>query len=356
MITLVLTNRNRDLQIVKKCLDSLEVQSNLSFKVFLVDYGSEEMYLASLIKLVHGYGFVKFISCPVEKQLWNKSRAINIALQECDSDYFFVADIDMIFHSGFIEKVDQIKDRNEIFYFQVGFLDEEESKKNKSFKDYKIKHLSSKEATGMTLYPTSLLKSINGFDEFYHGWGAEDTDVHVRLRNKNVKVNFYNEEIFILHQWHPKSYRSKDSLEPFHSNLERINHHYIRQIQNTGAIKANSHFKWGILPLQDHYVSLNEPTYTISITNDKNDIEAFVSGTLLNLKDLVINVNIVKHPSYKTIKNELKKIAGKKHYKFLSFDAINDSILLRIVSCLRNQPYQYKYSKTEEIINLKIKL
>ncbi|WP_347052906.1 glycosyltransferase family 2 protein [Flavobacterium olei] len=356
MITVVLTNRNRDLRVVKNCLDSLGSQSNLSFKVILIDYGSEEIYLASLIKLVDSYNSITFIPCPVEKQLWNKSRAINIALQKCDTDYFFVADIDMIFHPGFIEKLYQIKSQNKVFYFQVGFLDEEESKKDKSFKDYKIKHLSSKDATGMTLYPTSLLNSINGFDEFYHGWGAEDTDVHVRLRNKNVNVNFYNEEIFILHQWHPKSYRSKDSLEPFHSNLERINHHYIQQIQNAGFIKANSNFEWGALPLYDDYRSLKDPEYTISITNDKNEVEAFISGTLLNLKDVVISVNIVKHPSYKKIKNELKKIVGKKHYKFLSFDTVNDIVLLKVASCLRNQPYEYEYLRNEKIINLKIKL
>ena len=356
MITLVLTNRNRNLRIVKNCLDSLQVQSNLSFQVILVDYGSEEIYLASLIKLVDCYGFIKFISCPVKKQLWNKSRAINIALQKCDTDYFFVADIDMIFDDDFIEKLNSVKNENEVVYFQVGFLSENESKRNKPFNDYTIKHVSEKEATGMTLYPTDLLKSINGYDEFYHGWGAEDTDVHVRLRNKNVKVSFYNDQIFILHQWHPKSYRSKNSLEPFHSHLEIINHQYIQQIQNAGIVKANSNFQWGILPLHNDYLRLNNPDYTISLTNDQNDIEAFLSGILLNLKDLVINVNIVRHPSYKTIKNKLKKISGKKHYQFLSFDQINDSILLTIVSCLRNQPYEYKYSRMEEIINLKIKL
>lgn len=356
MITIALTYRNRDLRIVQNCLDSLINQSNSSFRVILVDYGSQDTYVSSLTKLIANYPFVQFISCPLKKQLWNKSRAINIALQHCSSDYFFVGDIDMIFHKGFTEKLFQLKNQNEVTYFQVGFLDQEESKKTKSFNEFRINHLSHKEATGMTLYSTALLKSINGYDEFYHGWGAEDTDVHIRLQNKKVKVNFYDEKIFILHQWHPKSYRSSVSIEPFHSHLERINHQYIQQTKKFKVIQANSYFNWGMLPIVEDYSGLKYPEYTFSITNEKNDIEAFLTGTLFNLKDVVVNVQVVKHLFYKNFKNEVKKVMGKKHYQFFSFDEINDSILLTIISSFRNQAYEYEYSKTEQTINFKIKL
>lgn len=356
MITIAITYRNRDQRIVENCLDSLKNQSNLAFKVVLIDYGSEESYAFSLNKLMVDYPFVELISCPVRKQLWNKSRAINIALKQCASDYFFVGDIDMIFHEDFIEKLEQFKNKDEVTYFQVGFLDQEESKKNKAFNEYKINHFSGKEATGMTLYATTVLKSINGYNEFYHGWGAEDTDVHIRLQNKKVKVNFYKDDIYMLHQWHPKAYRTKSSLEPFHSQLERINYQYIRQIQKTNIIDANTPFNWGMLPLNVDYFNLNKPDYDFLITNEKNDIQAFLSGTILNLKDVVVHVKIVNHLLYKSLKNEVKKVMGKKHYQFLSFNTINDAILLTIISSLRNQPYEYEYSKLEQTINLKIKL
>ncbi|MFW0737261.1 glycosyltransferase family 2 protein [Flavobacterium sp. T12S277] len=356
MITIVLTYRNRDLKIVQNCLDSLKDQSNLSFKVILIDYGSEDSNALALSKFVGDYSFVQLISCPVKKQLWNKARAINIALLQCTTTCFFVGDIDMIFREDFIEKLNELKSEDEITYFQVGFLDQEESKKSKSFKTYKVNHLSGKEATGMTLYSTAMLKSINGYDEFYHGWGAEDTDVHIRLQNKKVKVNFYNDDLYILHQWHPKTYRNKSSLEPFHSRLEKINHQYIQQIQKMKVIQANRNSSWGILPVNQDYLSLNQPDYSLKITNEKNDIEAFLSGTLVNLKDVVINVDIEKHALCNSFKNECKRIIGKKHFQFLSFDTINDAILLTIVSSLRNQPYQYEYSKLEQTINLKIKL
>lgn len=224
MITIVLTNRNRDIQIVKNCLESLQSQTDIDFEWFLVDYGSDKDYLKDLELVIQDFSRIKFISCPTQGQLWNKSRAINIVLNQCKSPFFFVGDIDMIFHSEFIQKLKKIASLDRATYFQVGFLSQKESQKNNSFEDFEIAFKSNDDATGMTLYPTEILKSINGYDEFYHGWGAEDTDVHVRLKNKGFEVVFFNEEILMKHQWHPKKYRSKESLEPYHSHLEKINH------------------------------------------------------------------------------------------------------------------------------------
>ena len=230
MITVVLTFRNRNLHIVKKCLDSLHVQSLKAFKVIIVDYGSESIVTLSLKELITNYSFIKLIYCPVKKQLWNKSRAVNIALKQCNTPYFFVGDIDMIFRNDFIDQLFTLKNKEKVTYFQVGFLSKEESLKNQLFESYQIKHISGKEATGMTLYPTQLIKDINGYDEFYHGWGSEDTDVHIRLKNAGYKIEFYAEHVLILHQWHSRNYRTIDSREPFHTSLEQINQQYLKQI------------------------------------------------------------------------------------------------------------------------------
>ena len=56
----------------------------------------------------------------------------------------------------------------------MGFLSEEERNKNKYFEDYIIKFLSSHEETSLSLLPSEKLKEIQGFDEFFHFWGAED--------------------------------------------------------------------------------------------------------------------------------------------------------------------------------------
>ena len=356
MISLVLTYRNRDLKIVKKSLDSFKEQSLNLFKVILVDYGSEADFTNSLKELVRIYDFIQLISCPVQGQLWNKSRAINIALRQCNSDYFFVADIDMLFRKDFIEQLTQLKSLKEVIYFKVGFLSKEESEKKGLFETFKVKHYSSKDATGMTLYPTAILKEINGYDEFFHGWGAEDTDVHVRIRNLGFRVRFYETDVLMLHQWHPKSYRTKNNSAPFHDNLEKINQSYLKQTQKNGVTKANQKFDWGILPDYNNYEILSKPNLFFSLTNEKNEIDAFLTGSFFNFKEVVLQLEIKPSQFQKDFKNYIKKTIGKKFFEYYEMNQINNILLETIIVNFRNHPYQYSYQQNTQIIMLIIKL
>jgi hypothetical protein len=354
MITLVFTFRNRSMHIVKNCLQSLVEQSNSNFQVVLVNYGSNPVYTRQIEALIESYGFVNYIKCEVSKQLWNKSKAINIALKKCETTYFFVGDIDMIFRKDFIEKLALFKKENESVYFQVGFLSKSESKLNKTFEGYKINHKTNKEATGMTLYPAKLLKSINGYDEFYHGWGAEDTDVHYRLRNAGTAVNFFHDEILLLHQWHPKSYRSKESREPFHSSLEQINHQYIQKIVQDKTVKANVTYDWGVITEKIDFSS--QEMTSIQLTNQKSEVDALLYGLWDKPKGQYLNIEITPHSKYKSVKNIVKKILGKKYFKFYDFQAINDLILAHLITQFRNQYYEYEWNKEQDKIQLIIVL
>ncbi|KAF2334180.1 glycosyltransferase family 2 protein [Flavobacterium ginsenosidimutans] len=354
MISIVLTNRNRDLSIVKKCLDSLAQQSRNDFELFFMDYGSNREYLLNLEQLILKYPKIQFVSCPVSYQLWNKARAINIALKKCKTEFFFVADIDMIFHNDFVKRLYQLKNENVITYFQVGFLSQEETKQNKDFDNSNIEFVSGIEATGMTLYPTSLLKEINGYDEFYHGWGAEDTDTHIRLRNLGIEVVFFNKETLLKHQWHPKYYRTNQSKDPYHFNLEKINHSYIHFTDEIKVIKANINNEWGVMPVEDFYLKLsNAPDYTIEIDSEKIKLNALLSQ-FPNFTHKVIWIKI-KDVSFKSKIVELTKKTLRKKYKtFWTMKAINDMILLEIIKDYKNNPYEYIFDQNQNTINLKI--
>lgn len=354
MITIVLTNRNRNLRIIKNCLDSLANQTSSDFKIILVDYGSAPVYVNGLIQLVFHYHFVELICYQVHGQLWNKSKAINIALKQTSTPYFFVGDIDMLFRHDFIEKILELKKEDKVIYFQVGVLSQSESTLNKSFEDYVIKHKTNDEATGMTLYPTELLKSIKGYDEFYHGWGAEDTDVHIRLKLGGHKVVFYDEALFILHQWHSKNYRSKESMEPFHSYLERINHQYIQFIVQKKENIANAFFDWGKLPERTNFVGSNK--MILLVTNQVSEIEALLYGFLDNYNGQNVVIEVKEHPKYKNVKNEVKKFLGKKHLKFYDFQTINNMLLGHIITRYRDKYYEYEWNKKMNTIELKIAL
>jgi len=354
LISIVLTNRNRDLNIVKKCLDSLKNQSNDRFELFFVDYGSDKNYFVSLEELVRSYPKINFIDCHVSGQLWNKCRAINIALKQTKTDFFFVGDIDMIYHPDFVNRLYGLKNENVVKYFQVGFLDKQESEKKVSFGEYKISFNSTENATGMTLYPAELLKKISGFDEFYHGWGSEDTDVHIRLKNLGIPVEYYDKEILMLHQWHPKVYRSVHNKAAFHSSLEKINSRYLLQTKELKKSKANLNFDWGLMPDHDAYLSLENSTVSISITNEKAAVDALLRGTLIDLKNAIAEIEIKITADENKIKNRIKKIIGKKYTEYYDLQIINNLLLEVIISFFRNAPYQYYLD--EKKIRLIIKL
>ncbi|AMC10151.1 hypothetical protein Lupro_02305 [Lutibacter profundi] len=354
MITIALTYRNRDIRIVKKCLDSLHTQTSEEFKVILLDYGSDDKFAKPLKKLIKAYSFIQLIYCSTQGQLWNKSRAINITLKHSDTPYLLVGDIDMIYRNDFVEFLNKKKKFDKIIYFQVGFLSREESLLSKQFHNYNIKHVSNFEATGITLYPTNLLKSINGYDEFYHGWGAEDTDVHIRLKNAGYKVQFYDTEVLLLHQWHPKVYRSSKSKEPYHSYLEKINHQYLQMVISTKKVMANTTFNWGEFPIEGKLSIQNALEF--SITNQKSEIDAFLYGLLNTIKNKNIYLKIEPHKECMSLKNNIKKVFNKKTIACYDFKELNDLILVSIIAQYRNCKYVYEWDKEINIIKLIIAL
>ncbi len=51
------------------------------------------------------------------------------------------------------------------------------------------------------------LERIDGFDADYNGWGAEDTDLVVRLLHAGVRRKLGNFAVGVLHLWHPQADR-----------------------------------------------------------------------------------------------------------------------------------------------------
>lgn len=53
--------------------------------------------------------------------------------------------------------------------------------------------------------------AINGSDETFEGWGAEDKDVAVRLINSGIRLKDGRYKSFVLHLWHPFASRERNS-------------------------------------------------------------------------------------------------------------------------------------------------
>ncbi|MEP4663746.1 MAG: glycosyltransferase, partial [Nonlabens ulvanivorans] len=95
-LTIVIPNRNRDLKIVKQSLKSIHPQLIDHVTVTLVDYGSALSYQRQLKELIDGFKGIELITCPVQGQLWNKSRCINLILKNTTATHLMVSDMDLI--------------------------------------------------------------------------------------------------------------------------------------------------------------------------------------------------------------------------------------------------------------------
>lgn len=355
MITIVYPYRNRDLNRIENSLNSLKAQSNSSFEVCFVDYGSDLKIAETVKQLVVRYDFASYHYAYNQYQPWNKSKALNYALNRTKTPYFFVADVDMVFHPEFVQTALVLTKTNNNNYFKVGFLSKTESQKQKKFEDYTIKFESTNGATGLSLFNTNDLKEINGFDEYYHFWGAEDTDVHLRLQNNGKTMCFYENELLILHQWH-QTYRQSE-LDYLTNSLQvkgivQQNQYYLAQVKKQKRVFANNE-AIGQLMDKKTFDELKNMTEPILILNDKAVFNAWFFGVLCNLKSNQYCVFKVD-PFHKSLKYFFKKTLGKKVPEYYTLKEINDKLLSYITAALHDKPYIYRVSEDLSSITLKI--
>ncbi|WP_405223464.1 glycosyltransferase family 2 protein [Dokdonia sp. Asnod1-B02] len=337
-LTIVIPNRNRDLSTVRRSIASIVSQLDDGSRLVVVDYGSESSYQIALSNLLKTFDSVVLIVCATQGQLWNKSRCINMVLKSCTTSQFMVSDMDMIWHPNFSQEVASLLKQEKTIYFPVGFMSEGESEKDKSFNEFLIKGVSGAEATGITIFPTAHIKSIGGFDEFYHGWGGEDTDVHLRLQRGGYDVEFIKDSMYFKHQWHSKMYRSVKSKYPFAETLELINGQYLNRVKKGIAVKANHLGEVGGVP--EPY-DLNMPEVSIDVYATRDQVLSALYY-MDNYKGHRVFFKVRQHPERKDIVKKIKRKLKNKSINFISILEVNNIVLEWIVFKARNSYYDYK--------------
>jgi glycosyltransferase involved in cell wall biosynthesis len=356
LISIIYPYRNRELARIKRSLDSLVSQSNTKFKVIFVDYGSGLDMAISVKQLVEQYDFVEYIYSFHIDQPWSRSKAINIGLRYAETDYVFIADIDIIFHHSFIQRLYELKNEQQNIYFQVGYLSEQESLVIKNFENYLIDSTSIPEGQGLSFIKLDNLIKIGGFDEFFHFWGAEDEDVHNRLQNAGFLSKFYNEEVLLLHQWH-KSFdtllKNKLTVDGRFDDVFNLNKQKLRFNQGNNLLDVNSQ-QWGKLISEKVYNQLNTTVEPIVLMNKKQVIDNFIEIILPNTHGKIINV-VFKEDIYQdTWKFKIKRILGIKTQCYYSLKEVNDLVIKSIMIYYRYHQFTYNVSSDLKRINLKI--
>ena len=110
-------------------------------------------------------------------------------------------------------------------------------------------------------------KKIGGFDEFFTGYGAEDTDFAMMFHKADMKLIFVRD--YVLHQYH-------DKYDP------PVNH-FLSIIENATRYKQ----KWDVLPMQRW-------------------LKAFEEMGLIKI-DQADNITVIQIPTDSQIKNSVSK-------------------------------------------------
>lgn len=356
MITVIYPYRNREPERVRRSLDSLKAQSDTNFKTVLVDYGSEVTVARSVQELLQQYPFVEYHYLFTKEQPWSRSIALNYAIRKADTEYCFMADIDMIFAPDFMAFANQNCQPDEGLYFPVGFLSKAESRLEKSFDQYSVKFTSNREAAGMSLFPTTKLQQIRGYDQFFHFWGSEDNDIHNRLKLSGCTIRFCDDKVRMLHQWHP-NYRQTENRslnrELQLSGIVELNQQHLWSNQEQRRIVVNSE-NWGLVITEKEYNALSDFPLQ-SCTNKKSVIQQLLFDRLPRLDNgQTLSVRIEEDGFYKSLKYKIKKILGKKVPEYYTLKEINDLLLRHVVALYAHLPYTCKICENGKAIEFKI--
>ncbi len=357
MITIIYPYRNRDQFRISNSLDSLIRQSNKEFCVIFVDYGSDFEISNSIKEFLQQYEFVRYVHSFHNNQPWSRSKAINIGLRLVETDYVFIADIDIIFHPQFIEVLASLKNPVTNVYFQIGYLGKEESQSVKVFEEYTILSKSIKEGQGLSLFSMKSLLKVNGFDEFFHFWGAEDEDVHSRLQKAGFHSRFYNTDILLLHQWH-KSFESLDknklSVEPMLSDVFSLNKQKLRFSQRNNIVKVNFE-NWGKKISKNEFEVLNSNSEPLILLNKKHVIKNFIDIVLPSTHSKIIDVIFKEDVYQSTINYKIKKFLRIKTQEYYTLKEINDLVLKTLVIYYQDYLFNYEINSNLKSIQFKIK-
>lgn len=355
--SIVYANRNRDPERIRSSFESLEKQAgDTIFEVLFVDYGSESELIPEYQKTAIDFPFVMAHFLNVPQVLWNKSKALNYGIRRAAGEYIFIADVDLIFHPESLSLFKQLAALDKFFLFKLGYLSKEESEKLKE--NYFFEELRPSRygrVNGMILAGKKALQEVDGLDEFFHFYGAEDEDLFARLENAGYKRESVDAEYF-YHNWHLSFSGSEDELltgNPRVKNIMRLNQRHFQRNRELGMIKPS---QAGEIFSPERSVLLKDATKSFQVKNIKAHVEHFLRVELPSLKGEVIKVEFVEDPYFNSLKHKIKKLLGKQTQPYISMKEVNDMLLKEIVFQYRDLNYSFKVEDDRKRITFCIEL
>lgn len=359
MISIIYAHRNRDTERIRISLESLRNQFFQNFEVVFVDYGSENLIIRQLEELAIKYDFVKFHSLQVPQLLWNKSKALNYGILQARFHYIFIADVDLIFHPGSINLFSKLADPESFSLFELAYLNKRESQKlNSSYNFDELVVSRTSKVNGMILVSKKALLEVNGLDEFFHFYGAEDEDLFSRLEKAGYKRR-RNSSNYFCHNWHQSFSGSEDKLltgNPRIKNIMRINQRHFQKNKERGVIKPLRQIGIGEVVNREEGRTLQNPDKIFKINNILAQVEHFLREELPSYEGEVVEAVFVEDPYFHSLKHKIKRALGKQTQPYCTMKELNDILLKEILFNYRNHNYSFVVSKDLKKITFCIKL
>lgn len=357
-VSILYSFRDRSLEIVKTSLDSLKEQSWKEFEVVFLDYGSHNTSPEALKDLVESYDFCTYVGVRgAQGMLWSRSKALNLAIKKARYDLIFIVDIDLYFAPEALEvSLDSFEEGKYLGGDWV-FLSKKESEeflegvRKPNWGSAKIS-----DDNGMLLIEKSALEKIEGYDEFFHLYGGEDTD----LKNRLFLAGYQNEKIktpfLFFHIWHPHVIIKRTSQLlgfPYIHNVKRINEKHVFYNSDNKLVKGNSINQWGKFPEE-----LGDQVDYISFVfeNIHSRLIHFFYHSLPQLSEGYYEIEIVEKKRVKGIKSRIKEIVKKSSEIEMGMQEVNEMISALLLFNYRNHSYWYRIDPEKRSITLRIKI
>ena len=173
-----------------------------NFNFIIVDYGSDFQEHELIKELCEKNNFTYIYVEEAVNQIWNASKARNIALLNSKADYILFEDVDLLSHKDFYQWIDDqiesliIDGEWPFFVIPVSYLTENGASAidtSLSTKEYnqlttEILRVPNSDliafhapASSYLVCSRELAISVGGYDESFEGWGFEDSDFWVKL-------------------------------------------------------------------------------------------------------------------------------------------------------------------------------
>lgn len=206
----IIAFRNREIDRVVSCLNSL--QSFIGFnEVILVDYGSSKEVSQNVEIVSSSYPFLRYYYIDSEGLIWNKCEALNFGVSKSSNSKIVITDIDLIFPENFLSVCNNYDFSKSFLTFDCYYLPRDYHK-GKSLNGISYSFV------GLMVVEKCVLLELNGFDEYYIGWGVEDDDMNSRLEKYGLtRTHISVDKLTLLHVWHQE--RSSNLPTPWYLNM-----------------------------------------------------------------------------------------------------------------------------------------